>query len=155
MTLPKLTESDIRQLASVQSFQRGEGYYASGAVMEPQLQGNAVTARVSGSEYQPYRVTITLGLTGVTHTRCTCPYDWGGICKHIVATLLAWVRDPGSFRELDSIDDLLAGRSREDLAVLIKEMIAQQPGLARLLDLPLHPDSSVPVSYTHLRAHET
>ena len=97
-----------------------------------------------GSEYEPYRVTITLGPAGIAHTRCTCPYDWGGICKHIVATLLTWVHEPDSFRILAPIDDLLAERGKEDLIALIKEMIARQPDLARLLDLPLHPDSPVP-----------
>jgi len=140
----KLTESDVRQLASAQSFERGEQYYTSGAVHEPQLQGSTLTARVSGSEYEPYRVTISFGPAGIEQTRCTCPYDWGGICKHIVATLLTWVREPDSVRILAPIDELLAERSKEDLITLIKEMIARQPDLARLLDLPLHPGSAVP-----------
>ena len=144
MASSKLTESSVRQLASAQSFERGEGYRASGAVLEPQRQGNTLTARVRGSEYEPYRVTITLGPAGIAHTRCTCPYDWGGICKHIVATLLTWVREPDSFRVLAPIDELLAERSKEDLIALVREMIARQPDLARLLDLPLHPSSPVP-----------
>ena len=112
MALPKLTMSDVRQLASAQSFERGEGYCASGAVLEPQQQGNTLTARVRGSEYEPYRVTITLEPAGIAHTRCTCPYDWGGICKHIVATLLTWVREPDSFRTLAPIDDLWPSAAR-------------------------------------------
>jgi uncharacterized Zn finger protein len=151
MALSQLTESSVRQLASAQSFQRGEGYRASGAVLEPQRRGNTLTARVRGSDYEPYRVTITLGPAGIANTRCNCPYDWGGICKHIVATLLTWVREPDSFRILASIDDLLAERSKEDLIALIKEMIARQPDLARLMDLPLHPDSPVPFDLAAFR----
>ena len=143
MAVPKLTISDVRQLASAQSFERGEAYRALGAVLEPQQQSNTLTARVRGSEYEPYRVTITLGPAGIAHTHCTCPYTWGGICKHIVATLLTWVHEPDTFRILAPVDDLLAERSKEDLIVLIKEMIARQPDLARLLDLPLNPDSPV------------
>jgi len=151
MALPKITTSDVRQLASAQSFERGEGYYASGAVLEPQQQGNTLTARVRGSEYEPYRVTITLGPGGISHARCNCPYDWGGICKHIVATLLTWVQEPERFRILAPVDDVLAERSKEDLVALIKEMIARQPDLARLLDLPLHPDSPVPFDLAPFR----
>jgi uncharacterized Zn finger protein len=151
MTLPDLTESDVRQLASAQSFERGEGYWISGAVLEPQQQGNTLTARVRGSEYEPYLVTITLGPAGIAHTRCTCPYDWGGICKHIVATLLTWLRQPDSFRVLAPIDEVLAERSKEDLVTLIKEMIARQPDLARLLDLALHPGSSIPLDLASFR----
>ncbi|MFC2036948.1 hypothetical protein ACFLYD_03115, partial [Chloroflexota bacterium] len=54
------------------------------------------------------------------------------------------VRDPDCFRILAPIDERLAERSKEDLLSLVKEMIARQPDMARLLDLPLHPDSSVP-----------
>jgi uncharacterized Zn finger protein len=151
MALPKITTSDVRQLASAQSFERGEGYYASGAVLEPQQQGSTLTARVVGSEYEPYRVTITLGPDGISHARCNCRYDWGGICKHIVATLLTWVQEPDSFRILAPVDDILAERSKEDLIALIKEMIARQPDLARLLDLPLHPDSPVPFDLVPFR----
>ena len=53
MALPKLTTSDVRQLASAQSPERGEGYYASGAVLEPQQQGSILSARVRGNEYEP------------------------------------------------------------------------------------------------------
>jgi uncharacterized Zn finger protein len=96
-------------------------------------------------------VTITLGPGGISHARCNCPYDWGGICKHIVATLLTWVQEPDSFRILAPVDDILAERSKEDLIALIKEMIARQPDLARLLDLALHPDSPVPFDLAPFR----
>ena len=149
--LPTLTESDIRRLAASQSFTRGEEYYASGVVSDLQMRGNTLTARVAGSQVEPYRVTITLGPGGIEDADCTCPYDRGGICKHIVATLLAWVREPGSLESLASFDELLAGRSREDLIALVKAMIAQQPDLARLLELPLRPGSSVPLDLTAYR----
>lgn len=148
---PTLTESDIRRLAASESFARGEGYYASGAVSELQKRGNALTARVAGSQHEPYHVTITVGPSGIEAAECTCPYDWGGLCKHIVATLLAWVREPDSTESLPSLDEQLAGRSREDLITLTKAMIAQQPDLARLLDLPLRPDDSVPLDLVAFR----
>ena len=149
--LPSLTEDDIRRLATPQSFERGEEYHASGAVLDAERRGNTLVAHVQGSQYQPYRVTVTLGPAGVEKTACTCPYDWGGICKHIVATLLTWVREPEEFHVLPSLDESLAERSREDLIALIKEMIARQPDLARLLELPLGPDSSVPFDLAALR----
>ncbi len=151
MTLLELTEDDIRHLATARSFERGEGYYASGAVLEAERRGNTLVAQVEGSQYTPYRVTVTLGPAGVEDARCTCPYDWGGICKHIVATLLTWVREPESFQVLAPVDELLAKRSKEDLIALIKEMIAREPDLARLLDLPLGPASSIPFDLAAFR----
>ncbi len=145
MSMHQLTERDIRGLATDQSFQRGEEYYASGAVREIQQQGETVTARVWGSGADAYRVTINLGPTGVSNTRCSCPYDWGGICKHTVAALLTVARNPDSVEHRPPLDELLAQRSKQDLIILVKEMIASQPDLARLLDLPLHPDSPVPL----------
>ncbi len=50
-----------------------------------------------------------------------------------------------------SLDELLAQRSKENLIALIKEMIALQPDLARLLHLPLRPDSAVPLDLEAVR----
>jgi uncharacterized Zn finger protein len=149
--LPSLTEDDIRHLATPQSFERGERYYASGSVLDAERRGNTLVAHVQGSQYEPYRVTVTLGSVGVEETACTCPYDWGGICKHVVATLLTWVCEPDSFHVLAPVDELLAERGKEDLIALVKEMIARQPDLARLLELPLGPDSSVPFDLATFR----
>lgn len=40
-----------------------------------------------GSSPEPYKVTIELGKNNIKTTSCTCPYDYGGICKHTVASL--------------------------------------------------------------------
>ena len=34
-SLPKLTEAQVRKLASAQSFERGERYYRDGAIIDP------------------------------------------------------------------------------------------------------------------------
>jgi uncharacterized Zn finger protein len=139
----QFTESDVRRMALDQSFERGEAYYASRAVVETEQRGNTVTARVSGSQSDAYRVTVELGASGIQSTRCSCPYDWGGICKHIVAVLLTLVRKPDSVEKRPPLDELLVQCTKQDLIALVKEMIARQPDLARLLDLPLHPESPV------------
>ena len=146
-----LTEDDIRRLATAQSFQRGEGYHRSGAVLEAERRGHTLVARIEGSQYEPYRVTVTLGPAGIEELYCTCPYDWGGICKHIVATLLAWVREPDSFDVLPPVDETLAQRSKDELIALIQEMVTREPELARLLELPLGPEGSVPFDLSAFR----
>ncbi len=151
MLLPELSESDVRALASPQSFARGQEYYACGAIAQAERCGDTLTVLVRGSERAPYRVTVALDENGIRDVHCTCPYDWGGICKHSVAALLAWVRQPEGFRAVAPLDERLAERSREELVALIKEMVVRQPDLARLLDLPLRPGDLAPLDLDAVR----
>ena len=106
------TEADIRAGANSQSFERGSSYYRDGAVSDVVRRGNLLTAQVSGSAYAPYEIAITLlddgGIGGAT---CTCPYDWGGYCKHIVAVLLT-VLHGDEITVKPELDTLLAGLTR-------------------------------------------
>ena len=109
--LPRLTEAHIRELASEKSFDRGEAYYHDGSVLEPVRQERELRAQCQGSDYEPYQVSATLSKSGIAETSCTCPYDYGGICKHIVALLLTYVHEPLAFRPIPPLATLLAGRS--------------------------------------------
>lgn len=149
--LPKITVGDVQQLAAAKVFDRGSSYFRSGALIDPIRQGTELRAYCEGSSYQPYRVTATLGPDGIQHTSCTCPYDWGGICKHVVTLLLAWVEQPETFQEIPPLDDLLVNRSKEELAEIIKEMLKREPDLARLLELPTQPDRSSPLNLDAFR----
>lgn len=133
--LPRLTETYIRNLASASSFERGQNYYHDGAILEPIRQEMELRARCEGSDYEPYQVNATLTKSGIAETSCTCPYDYGGICKHIVALMLTYVHEPQSFRSIPPLTALLAGRSREELIALIGEMIKREPDLLSLVEL--------------------
>jgi len=85
MQLP-ITHQSLESLATAESFARGEDYYYQDSVEELTYDGKKFTARVLGT--YPYRVEIS-GTPSDTYTHCSCPYDWGGICKHIVAVGLA------------------------------------------------------------------
>jgi len=149
--MPSLTEDNIRTLASTQSFERGVSYYRSGAVFNTQRIGDELRGQCRGSSNTPYRVSAQLGPGGVMTAHCSCPYDWGGICKHLVALLLTWVHDPDTFQSLAPVDERLAGKSKEELIALIQEMIKREPDLERLLDLPLHPVSQSPLDLDAFR----
>lgn len=133
--LPRLTESHIRELASEKSFDRGEAYYHDGSVLEPVRQERELRAQCQGSDYEPYQVSATLSKSGIAETSCTCPYDYGGICKHIVALLLTYVHEPQAFRSIPPLATLLAGRSREELIALVGELIKREPELLSLVEL--------------------
>ncbi|MGB4869984.1 MAG: SWIM zinc finger family protein [Candidatus Promineifilaceae bacterium] len=89
-----IKETDVQALASAKSFERGRGYFRDGSVSDMARRGNLITAFVQGNDYEPYRVQVTLADFGIAETSCTCPYEQGGICKHIVATLLTAIHQP-------------------------------------------------------------
>ncbi|NQV02321.1 MAG: SWIM zinc finger family protein, partial [Bacteroidia bacterium] len=67
---------------------RGLTYYRKGLVEGPQeLSPGLFEAIVEGNEL--YRVTVTINKGVVTRHTCTCPYDMGPVCKHVVALLFA------------------------------------------------------------------
>jgi uncharacterized Zn finger protein len=85
---PKITDAKIRELATVKSFDRGQQYYQNGAITSPTRQDNRIWADCDGSELD--QISATLTASDVTDLRCSCPYDWGGACKHEVALLLTY-----------------------------------------------------------------
>ena len=135
MPLPPISEAQIRQGAADESFARGLAYYQSGAVGQMLLRGDTLQAEVEGSSYAPYRVTVRLGPGGILATSCTCPYDYGGWCKHIVATLLAYQRAaPGDVAQRPPFAELLAGVERERLVALLLRMAEHDPAVADLAE---------------------
>jgi len=137
--LSELTETDIRDRATDSSFQRGYDYYRDGSVLEIARRENRLTAEVEGSSYEPYQVTITLGQRGIENAYCTCPYDWGGDCKHIVAVLLTYIHSSEEVEELPPVEDMLADLDRDQLQNLILKLVEHQPGIANLIQQQFPP----------------
>jgi uncharacterized Zn finger protein len=146
--LPKVTEASIRQQASADSYHRGCEYYEQGAVLSIVRRDQQLQAEVEGSQYEPYRVQITYDAGGIAQALCSCPYDWGGWCKHIVATLLAALHSPATVEERPSIKTLLAGLEREQLQALLLHLIEQQPALADVVEVQVHRIRMQPVQDT-------
>ena len=128
-----ITEAIIRNRTSGQSFERGNDYYHTGAVLDLQKRGNTLLAQVEGSDYDPYEVTVKLE-PGQISTECTCPYDWGGDCKHIVAVLLTYLRQSERVSERPPIEDLLAGLGETDLRELLFQLLSTEPRLVNWVE---------------------
>jgi len=90
--LDNLTEADIRGALKASSLRRAQGYVHR--VQEPTRTGRTLTAQVRGTRL--YEVEIDVEPTGIA-ARCTCPYNWGGYCKHVGAVLLKWIQSPRTF----------------------------------------------------------
>ncbi|MEL6381667.1 MAG: SWIM zinc finger family protein [Cyanobacteria bacterium J06626_18] len=136
-SLPKLKPKHVSALAAEQSFQKGERYFQNGAIAHPVRQGNKLYAECAGTFL--YRVSATLNAQGIESSSCTCPYDWGGICKHEVALLLTYIHKPERFQVIQPLAELLAECSRDDLLDLIKQMIQRYPDLIDIVDAPAVP----------------
>ncbi len=148
MTIPALSEAAIRQKATAESFRRGKNYYRQGAVTSLVLRGNVLLAEVEGSQYVPYQVQITFDEGGAIDASCSCPYNWGGWCKHIVATLLACLHEPEMIENRPTLEELLADLSPEQLHGLLRHLVERDPGLANAIEsqVTLLRSGSVPAS---------
>ena len=120
-----ITEAEVRDLASEQSFDRGYQYYRGNAVFDIVRRGNLMTAKVEGSGYEPYQIQVSVSDAGIATTVCSCPYDWGGICKHIVAVLLILVHGSDEIQEQAEMADLLAGLTAEQLRQILLGVAAK------------------------------
>jgi uncharacterized Zn finger protein len=132
---PQITEAYVRELATEQSFDRGYRYYRDRSVFEIARRGNLITAKVEGRDYEPYRVQVALDDSHlVSKASCTCPYDWGGICKHIVATLLVAINESETILEKPTLDALLDGLTADQLRQIILSMAEESPETAEALE---------------------
>ena len=80
-----LKNATIRDICTDVVFERGVNYYHQDRVQELAIDGGEIRATVRGSDY--YDVAIDIVDDGV-RSHCSCPYDYAGDCKHIVAVLL-------------------------------------------------------------------
>lgn len=131
----KITKAYIESLATNQSYSRGLSYYKRGEVDKVIQKGDTFEGKVEGSAI--YTVTITLNDKGIS-SNCSCPYDWGGICKHIVAVGLAianndFKKDENYVSEANFFDHIypqLSAQVKQDfLTSLLKQDSAKRSEL--------------------------
>jgi len=102
--------SYLERRSTSQSFGRGRAYYHEGRVKEVRLTTGTYEAKVHGSG-GVYQVTIQPTEEGF-ELKCSCPYSFGGICKHAVAVGIAVANNefkkcaPPAVRALNSMASL-------------------------------------------------
>jgi uncharacterized Zn finger protein len=137
MSFPKLTESMIRAGATAQSFQRGQAYYHDGAISNTTIQGNVLAGECAGTSAPYYSVHAKLDEGGIASSDCTCPYEFEGYCKHVVALLLTYIHHPKQFAIRAEPADLIADLDRDDLAALLIELMHDRPELSDRIEAAL------------------
>lgn len=129
MSLPKLSESIIRAGAEAQTYQRGYALWQEGAISNTAIQGNILTGECAGTSAPYYTLCIELDEGGIRSASCSCPYEFGGYCKHTVALLLAYVHEPKQFVKRKAPAELLAYLDRETLLALLTKLLHDRPEL--------------------------
>ncbi len=138
----EITPSEIKRMANPISYSRGQSYHRSGRVLTLEIKGRSAEAAVDGSRSTPYTVTVMQNGSKIK-TSCTCPYNWGGMCKHEVAVLLELAN--GQKTPMLSKDRILQ-MSPEESAHLLESICNPIPksGMKELLKLWEIKDKDIP-----------
>ncbi|MEM9543151.1 MAG: hypothetical protein AAGA60_27125 [Cyanobacteria bacterium P01_E01_bin.42] len=138
-----LSKNQIQRLATPNSYERGEEYYHRGTILHPTRRGNLLSGYCTGTAL--YEMTIAFDGNAIANFHCSCPYDRGGLCKHCVALLLTWCRESELFREVPTLRETLAERSKSELLDLVEAMVATEPMLLSLIPASLSPTTHSPL----------
>ncbi|MCI0487228.1 MAG: SWIM zinc finger family protein [Blastocatellia bacterium] len=145
MTAFKLTEAVIRASVSETIFERGQQLWRSGAISQTSIQGSTLSGECEGTQSPFYQVRAELDEGGIRSAACTCPYDFGGHCKHIVALLLAYAESPERFAARQDTAKFLAGLSREQLLALLVKLLGERPEFGEWIEASIaQPTGSAP-----------
>ena len=141
--------SDFEKYVDDKILSRGMSYFKDGGVTCcEEIAPGEFEAVVEGSE--DYEVRLTFRRNKLKEFSCTCPYDYGNICKHIVAVLYYLknendaakrpcskaepVRKPASKKRktvTEQVDEMLGSLSHSDLKAFIKERCINDPVFRR------------------------
>lgn len=135
--MPDFSEILLQGHSSPESFRRGQEYYRQGSVTSLLRRGQELRAKVAGSQFAAYDVRVVFDDARIIEASCSCPYDWGDLCKHIVATVLACIHEPESVRELPALEEVLAKLEKEELEDLLLKLAQRDPSLTEIIEAEL------------------
>ena len=138
--------SDFEQQIDPTILKRGYEYFKKGYVTDVDDLGHGdYEAIVEGSE--TYTVRLHVEGNEVTDYECDCPYDWGPVCKHVVAVLFYLQKDllaaddlpqkkkrakPKKESEATQLEKLLNLLSHDELKNFMRDVCAEDERLRRL-----------------------
>ncbi len=132
----------VRAWVGDQEIGKGRPYAASAAVSGCVLTGMLLKACVKGTRTRPYRVWVQPHDGKIEGAGCTCPVGRGAACgaskcKHVAATLLAYLEAPKRFVKLNDVYHDLEARDKPELIALVMQMLQRAPEVEPLLAAPL------------------
>ncbi len=132
MSVLKIDEALIRENATAKSFERGQQYARSQAVDDLIWRDPFLQASVAGNDY--YRVTIGFKNQKVDSAICSCPYNFEGWCKHIVAVLLQ-AKQTKDIEERPSLNQMLEQLDLEKTRKLVHSLVSEFPDIIDAIDV--------------------
>ncbi len=139
---PMLTLDAVRQWVGDFEIGKGRAYAEGAAVSGCVLTGTLLKACVKGTRTRPYRVWVQPCDGTVIAAGCTCPVGRSAACgvskcKHVAATLLAYLEAPNRFVKLSDVYTDLESRDKPELVSLILHILQRAPEVEPLLAAPV------------------
>jgi len=141
--------SQFLKLADPAILDRGREYFRNGHVTSfEEIVPGEYEAVVEGTD--DYIVNLTVIDGNIEDHSCTCPYDYGSVCKHIVAAVLFLQKETGVIPDsekknkkekkpaakkktiAEQVDELLESVSSDDLKGFVREKCISDPSFRRL-----------------------
>lgn len=121
---------------------KGRSYATGAAVSGCVLTGQLLKSCVKGTRTRPYRVWVQPHDGEIASAGCTCPVGRAAACgfakcKHVAATMLAYLEAPNRFVKLPDVYADLESRDKHELVSLVMQMLQRAPEVEPLLAAPL------------------
>lgn len=132
-----LSTEQIRDLCTSEVFERARNYRDEERIERIDRFDETVSAAVQGSQPEPYEIKIESD--GAVEPEsvdasCTCPYDWGGYCKHIIAVLLELAEGDVELEdEREAVERVLSDAHPEELREFLLDESERDANLRRRL----------------------
>ncbi len=115
----KIPLNEFEQLIDEKILKKGLAYHKSGAISDfAEVSRGEYEAIVSGSE--DYSVKLKVRNNEVIEYNCNCPYDWGPVCKHVVALIFHLQQDE---LELKQVSPKKAKKKAKSVNQQVKELL--------------------------------
>lgn len=143
-------------IAKFSSFEKGKEYFRDGLVEKIWDDGSIYHALVKGNEV--YHVNLKFENEEIEYD-CTCPFDFGGACKHVVAAILTFASDkkyakPSSndtARKDEVITKLLKEAAPAELISFLEKILKKEPELIKDLKIFLAGPKETPVTVSEYK----
>lgn len=139
---PVFTLEAVRAWVGDSEIGKGRPYAEGAAVSGCVFAGCLLKACVKGTRTKPYRVWVQPAEGMIVGAGCTCPVGRSATCgmsrcKHVAATLLAYLEAPNRFVKIKDVYADLESRDKSELLALIQQMLQRAPEVEPLLAGPI------------------
>lgn len=150
--------NNFHEYVSPKIYERGEDYYENDMVDNVEHDfPDTWTAEIEGSDV--YIIEIKMNGDEITDWDCDCPYDYGDVCKHVVAVLLYIKNNKDNhpvnieiprFSQQEQLKEILKQANLKELTAFLSRYADEHSDFYQALQSNLHPQkkTNVRVDYT-------